>query len=183
LAQALSVGAAGIQVGTAFAFCEESGIRPELKRQALELSRRGQAVVFTDPRVSPAGFPFKVAQIEGTLSDPKLAEARPRICDLGYLRHLYRKSDGTLGYRCPAEPVKDYLRKGGALEETVGRQCICNGLVSTVGLSQTRPGRGEEPGIVTAGDEFVNVAAFVKPGRETYTAAEVLEQLLAGVPV
>ena len=182
LAEALRVGAAGVQVGTAFAFCEESGIAPELKRQALELSQHGQAAVFTDPRVSPAGFPFKVAQIKGTLSEAKLAEERSRICDLGYLRHLYSKPDGALGYRCPAEPVKDYLRKGGLLEETVGRQCICNGLVSTAGFPQPRPGRGDELAIVTAGDELVNVASFLKPGRDTYTALEVLERLLAGVP-
>src|SRR5207302_5018476 len=63
LAEALRLGAAGIQVGTPFAFCEESGVRPDLKRQALHLSRIGQARVFTDPVASPTGFPFKVAQI------------------------------------------------------------------------------------------------------------------------
>ena len=102
LAEARRIGAAGVQVGTAFAFCEESGVQPELKQQALRLSRLGRARVFTDPLASPAGFPFKVAQMAQTLSEASLYENRPRICDLGYLRHPYRKTDGTVGYRCPA---------------------------------------------------------------------------------
>ena len=88
---------------------------PNSNRQALRLSRLGQARVFTDPLASPAGFPFKVAQIAQTLSDAALYESRPRICDLGYLRHPYRKTDGTIGYRCPAEPLANFLRKGGTL--------------------------------------------------------------------
>jgi NAD(P)H-dependent flavin oxidoreductase YrpB (nitropropane dioxygenase family) len=139
LADALRLGAAGIQVGTAFAFCDESGIRPELKRQAIELSRSGTAHVFTDPVASPTGFPFKVLEMNGTLSDPALYAARKRICDLGYLRHAYRKADGTVGHRCPAEPVEDFVRKGGARADTDGRKCICNGLLSTIGLGQVRP--------------------------------------------
>jgi nitronate monooxygenase len=176
LAQALQEGAAGIQVGTAFAFCEESGMNPALKRQAIQLSRLGQARVFTDPVASPTGFPFKVAQMEGTLSEVALYEARPRICDLGYLRHLYRKADGTVGYRCPAEPLESFLRKGGTTEESRGRKCVCNGLPGTVGLGQPRPD-GEWP-LVTAGDDLTSVAEFVPPGRDSYTAAEVISRLL-----
>jgi nitronate monooxygenase len=143
LAEALRLGAAGIQVGTAFAFCEESGLHPELKRQTIELSRAGRAEIFTDPFASPTGFPFKVAALEGTLSDPAIFAARERICDIGGLRRSYRKADGTIGYRCPGEPVEDYLRKGGCLEETVGRKCVCNGLFATAGFAQVRPGYGE----------------------------------------
>jgi len=79
LAEALRLGANGIQVGTAFAFCEESGLQPELKRQAIELARAGRAEIFTDPLASPTGFPFKVAAISGTLSDPAVLAARERI--------------------------------------------------------------------------------------------------------
>ena len=84
LAEALQLGAAGIQVGTAFAFCEESGIEPALKQEAIRMSRLGEAQVFTDPRVSPTGFPFKVANLPGTLAEPGLTITRSRICDLGY---------------------------------------------------------------------------------------------------
>lgn len=178
LAEAVSRGATGIQVGTAFAFCEESGVSPDLKLRAIELSREGKARVFTDPVASPTGFPFKVAMIEGTLSDEKVYAARKRICDLGYLRHPYRKSDGTMGYRCPAEPVENYVKKGGQLSDTEGRNCICNGLSGSVGLSQPR-GDSTEPALVTAGNDFETVAQFVKSGANTYTAADVIKMLLA----
>ena len=39
LAEAINEGAAGIQVGTAFAFCDESGIEPGLKRQVCQLAK------------------------------------------------------------------------------------------------------------------------------------------------
>jgi len=179
LAEAQRLGAAGIQVGTPFAFCEESGIQPEIKRQAIALSRLGQARVFTDPRISPTGFPFKVAQMEHTLSDHAAALARPRICDLGYLRHLYRKADGSIGYRCPAEPLKYYLRKGGTEQQTLGRSCVCNGLPATVGLGQMRAQGLAELPLVTAGDDLSHLAQFLKAGSDSYSAADVLRQLLA----
>jgi nitronate monooxygenase len=178
LAEALQLGAAGIQVGTPFAFCEESAILPELKRQAIALSRLGQARVFTDPVASPTGFPFKVAQLENTLSQPANYQARRRICDLGYLRHLYRKADGTIGYRCPAEPLHNYLRKGGAIEQTHGRKCICNALPATVGQAQVRAEGPDEPPIVTAGDDLIHIAQFLAPDRDSYSAADVLRRLL-----
>ena len=178
LAEALSQGAQGIQVGTAFAFCEESGIDPELKRQALALSRLGQNRVFTDPKASPTGFPFKLAQIKGTLSEDTSYQSRIRICDLGYLRHLYRKPDGTVGYRCPAEPLEDFVLKGGLPEDAEGRKCICNGLPATAGLAQVRPEGGVEPALVTAGDDLAHLSEFFPPGKDSYTAAEVIERLL-----
>jgi len=181
LAAALNLGAAGIQVGTAFAFCEESGIRPDLKQQVFQLSREGKLRVFTDPLASPTGFPFKVVQLPGTLSDRNSQTARERCCDLGYLRHAYRKADGTTGYRCPAEPVEDYIRKGGTLEETHGRECVCNGLVSTIGLAQINANQICSLPLVTAGNEIANVAQFLQPGSESYTAAEVIQLLLSKV--
>ena len=178
LAEALNLGAAGIQVGTAFAFCEESGIRPDLKQQVFQLSREGRLRVFTDPLASPTGFPFKVVQLPGTLSESKSLPARERLCDLGYLRHAYRRADGTIGYRCPAEPVEDFIRKGGTLEETIGRECVCNGLVGTIGLPQVNSENVSSLPLVTAGNEVANVARFLQPGRDSYTAAEVVQLLL-----
>jgi NAD(P)H-dependent flavin oxidoreductase YrpB (nitropropane dioxygenase family) len=180
LAEALRLGATGVQVGTAFAFCEESGLRPELKQRALQMSRAGKARVFTDPVASPTGFPFKVVQMEGTLSHADQYAARTRICDLGYLRHLYRKPDGTPGYRCPAEPVDDFVKKGGTVADAQGRKCLCNGLVANVGLAQVRSELDQELALMTAGDDVANVAQFLKPGCDSYTAADVLHCLLAG---
>jgi len=178
LGEALRLGAAGVQVGTAFAFCRESGLREDLKRRVIALSRRGGGRVFTDPVASPTGFPFKVLQLDHTLSDPEGYAARTRICDLGYLRQLFRRPDGSVGYRCPSEPVEDYLRKGGTLADTEGRKCICNGLPATVGLGQMRPGTADELPVVTAGDDAVNVTRYLRPGADSYSAREVIEQLL-----
>ncbi len=178
LAAAQAAGAVGIQVGTAFAFSDESGIAPALKQEGIRASRDGRARVFTDPHASPTGFPFKIAQLPGTLSDATVYAARERVCDLGYLRQPYRKADGSVGYRCAAEPVDDYVRKGGAIADTVGRKCLCNALAATVGLPQVRDGR-PEPALVTAGNEVAAIARFAS-GREDHYAAEAVMRHVGG---
>ncbi|MFG0253030.1 MAG: nitronate monooxygenase [Phycisphaerales bacterium JB038] len=182
LAEALRTGASGVQIGTAFAYCEESGLSTEIKGATIALSLRGQTRVFTDNVASPTGFPFKVLQMEGTHSDAATYEQRSRICDLGYLRHAYKKPDGTLGWRCPAEPVADYVRKGGKEEDTRGRKCVCNGLAANIGLGQVTRAAGVEKPLVTSGDDVADVARFLKPGARTYTAADVLAYMLAPPP-
>jgi nitronate monooxygenase len=178
LRRARERGAAGVQVGTAFAFCQESGMDEPFRRRVLERVRSGQAQVFTDPLVSPTGFPFKVAQLEGTVSDPAVSAARPRRCDLGYLRQAYRQPDGQLGYRCPAEPVEAYVQKGGSAQDTRGRGCLCNGLMAAVGLAQQQPGGYLEPALVTAGDDLQQLAHFLTPERTSYSAADVVAYVL-----
>lgn len=179
LRAALARGAAGIQVGTAFAFCRESGLADTIKRQVIERALRGEGEVFTDPVASPTGYPFKVLQLEGTNAEPAVYESRSRICDLGYLRHLYKQPDGSLGYRCPAEPVEDYVQKGGRVEDTIGRKCLCNGLMANIGLPQRRKRDELERPLVTAGDVVREIARFVPPGARSYSAADVLRVLLA----
>lgn len=174
---AQNAGAAGVQIGTAFAFCEESGLRADYRDALLAEARAGTARVFTDPLASPTSFPFKVAQLAGTLSESSVYEARTRVCDLGYLREAYRAADGSVGFRCAAEPVSAYLSKGGAIEDTVGRKCICNALVANIGLGQVR-GRASEPGIVTSGDDLAGVARFMPPGSTRYAAADVIAKLM-----
>lgn len=173
LAEALRAGAAGIQVGTLFAYCDESGITAELRRSVLESVVRGDARVRTDGRASPTGFPFKVVAWDG---DPGADVERPRICDLGYLRTPYRRGDGTLGYRCASEPDEQFVAKGGAPEETPGRKCLCNGLFSTVGLGQRRADGAVEPPLVTSGDDLVRLAEFLG-GRTHYSAADAVRWL------
>ena len=177
LRRAQEQGAAGIQVGTVFAFCEESGIDPMLRAQVLKDVRDGGMQVRTDPLASPTGFPFKVVELEGTLSEAEVFEARVPRCDLGYLREVFRTEDGGLGYRCPAEPVDDFLRKGGKAEDIVGRKCICNGLMATAGLAQWRAG-APEPAIVTSGDDLKDLARLLPSGSDSYTAADVVDYLL-----
>jgi NAD(P)H-dependent flavin oxidoreductase YrpB (nitropropane dioxygenase family) len=175
LAQARAVGAAGIQVGTLFAFCEESGLDASYKREVLDAASRGAVDVLTDPRASPTGYPFKVVRWE---HGPD--RSRERICDMGYLRTPYKKPDGVIGFRCAAEPLETYAAKGGASEDTVGRQCLCNALLANVGLGQVRAGGRREPPLLTAGDDLANIARFLK-GRTRYTAGDVLDYLLGEV--
>lgn len=176
--EALSLGATGVQVGTAFAFTRESALREDLKQSLLDLAQQGAARVFTDPLASPAGFPFKVALLEGTSSDESVCAARPRICDLGFLREAYRTDDGQVDFRCPAEPLSVYLSKGGKPEDAAGRKCLCNGLLANIGHQQIRCGHRVEAPLVTAGDDLVTVARFLSPGQSSYSAADVLAELL-----
>jgi nitronate monooxygenase len=179
--EALEMGAAGVQVGTAFAFSEESGLRKDLKKALLAQAATGSAKVFTDPLASPTGFPFKVAQLHGSYSDEGVATARTRVCDLGYLREPYAMAEDKIGYRCSAEPVANYLAKGGKLEDTVGRKCLCNALLANIGHPQTRKDDSAEPPLVTVGDDLNLVAAFLTDGRESYSAADVVASLLSEV--
>lgn len=151
---ALDAGAAGVQVGTLFALARESGLLPHLREQLLHALRNGTLDVRTDPSASPTGFPFKVAQLPGTLADGEQYAARPRLCDLGYLRQPFVRGNGAVGYRCPAEPVDVYVRKGGELADTVGAKCLCNALTTDVGIGQHRKdGYVEEP-MVTLGSDL-----------------------------
>jgi NAD(P)H-dependent flavin oxidoreductase YrpB (nitropropane dioxygenase family) len=172
LRAALAAGAAGVQVGTLFAYCEESGFAPELKTRVLASLAAGRVRVRTDPRASPTGYPFKVVQVDGL--EPQ-DDRRVRNCDLGYLRTAYRTPEGKLGYRCAAEPVDQYVAKGGDIADTVGRRCLCNGLTANIGQAQRRDD-GEELPLLTSGDDLVSLDSFAR-GRAGYSAADVIEYL------
>ena len=179
---ALASGAAGVQVGTLFALCEDSGIAPELREGVLHKLQRGEAEVRTDVRASPTGFPFKVVQLEGTNSEQDLYERRERICDLGYLREAYRREDGRLDYRCAAEPVDTYVKKGGKVEDTVGRKCLCNGLMANIGHAQIRDDRTERA-VLTSGSDLDTVERILaRVGRMSYSANDALDFLLSKLP-
>ncbi|MCP3939681.1 MAG: nitronate monooxygenase [Actinomycetia bacterium] len=181
ITEALDLGATGVQVGTAFAFCEESGFDPEVKRQVIEMARSGDARVFTDPLASPSGFPFKVVQLDGTLSNDDVYTSRERQkCDLGFLRTAYKGSDGKFTWRCPSEPVAVFLRKGGSVEEVEGRKCLCNSLLANVGLGQIQEDGNPEPMLITSGDEISQISRFIPDGADTYTARDVINFLLPG---
>lgn len=172
--------AAGVQVGTLFALSRESGLRPDLRSQLLDQARDGVLRVRTDPAASPSGFPFKVAQLPGTLADPEQYRARPRLCDLGHLRVAYARPDGGIGYRCPGEPVHMYVRKGGQAAATNGRSCLCNALLANVGLGQARrTGYTEDP-LVTLGSDLDGVRAMLQRYPHGWSAAQAVTWLLAG---
>ena len=141
----------------------------------------GEARVITDALASPTGFPFKVAQLENSVSEREVYLARPRICDLGYLREAYRTAEGPIGYRCPGEPVTLYVSKGGKQEETIGRKCVCNALLANIGQPQIRAGKYIEKGLVTSGDDLTEITGFLPPNAITYSAADVIAKVLKGV--
>ncbi len=175
LRAARAAGAAGIQVGTLFAFCDESGLDPALRTAVLARAARGDVDVLTDPQASPTGYPFKVVEWG---ENPAGAGARERVCDLGYLRVAYRTAEGGIGYRCASEPIDAYVQKGGTVEETAGRRCLCNSLMANIGMAQVRDGGHLEPPLLTSGDDLRSIAAFLA-GRTHYAAADVIHALLA----
>ncbi|MEO8623368.1 MAG: nitronate monooxygenase [bacterium] len=178
LRDAIAVGAAGIQVGTLFAYSDESGLSLDLKSRVLAGVAAGHVTVRTDPRASPTGYPFKVVYVDGLENQD---ERRERNCDLGYLRTAYQTPQGKLGYRCAAEPVDQYVAKGGDIADTIGRRCLCNGLTANIGLAQHRNGSDELP-LLTSGDDLVSLSTFAR-GRLRYSAEEVIEHLLDGTEV
>lgn len=165
-------GAAGIQVGTVFAFCEESGLEAHIKKDFLQKLWNNTLDVVTDPVASPTGFPFKVVQMGKESSNT----TRNRICDLGYLRTAYVKENGALGFRCPSEREETYLKKGGNLEATYGRKCLCNALLANIGLPQQRT-HGPEMPLLTAGDDIHTIKEFVPKEKTSYSAQEVIHYL------
>lgn len=177
VAQARALGATGIQVGTAFAFCAESGMEPGLRRRTIAASRAGILLPFTDGRASPTGFPIKIVPLAGTEGGRPAALRRRRPCVLGYLRTPYRRTDGHVGWRCPAEPESDYLAKGGSEEDCRGRRCLCLGLLATAGHQVVSPSGEPELPLLTTG-ELQAVAELAQHGSD-YGAQQVLERLLA----
>lgn len=167
------------------------------QRILTELADNHELHVFTDPAASPTGFPFKVLEFEGdhiaTLSDPQTYEDRPRVCNLGYLRSPYLKANGEVGYRCPAEPVHDYVAKGGDADATVGRKCLCNALCADAGFpqvrSRTNPDTGKkemyvEPSLITTGNDINECKTLMKlndDGTWGYSANDVVDYLVSGL--
>lgn len=178
LQYALSVGASGVQVGTAFAFSNESGLEAGLKLSILEQIRNGDVRVFADPLASPTGFPFKVVQLSGTLSDEPEYSERERLCQIGYLRSLYKREDGLVGYRCPGEPVEDYVKKGGAAEDTLGKKCLCNALAANIGLPATQKSGYVEKPLITAGDTLLEIRRYFTDDTLHYSATAVIDHIL-----
>jgi NAD(P)H-dependent flavin oxidoreductase YrpB (nitropropane dioxygenase family) len=186
--EVVKMGAQGVQCGTLFALADESGMDKDTRQEILSAIAEKDLSVFTDPVASPTGYPFKVLKLDNTLSNDDNYEARPRLCSLGYLRTPYIDDDGKIGYRCPAEPVEDWVKKGGEIEATKGRKCLCNALCANVGFPQTRAVKADtgdkmiyvEGKLITIGDEVNNCRRFMKQdetGRWGYSAAEVVDYL------
>lgn len=178
LHEAKELGAAGVQVGTAFACSDESGITPEIKAEVISRYFAGELEVHTDMQASPTGYPFKRVDLAANeLPEPC------RVCDLGYLRHVYKKEDGSIGYRCPAGPVKAYVSKGGCEDDVEGKRCLCNGLMATIGMGQTdKEGVAMHP-LLTWGEDMSFLKYVVSDGATSYSADALIAYLRSEVPV
>lgn len=170
---ALSVGAKGIQVGSLFALSDDSGMYAEIRKRMRARAFNESLVVKTDMRASPTGYPFKVAQIDDTVSNQAVYEARKRVCSQGGLIELYEKEDTSIGYRCAAEPVDKFVAKGGDIADTAGRKCLCNGLLAAAGLNDYK-----EPAIVTIGDDLSFLKHLMNNENASYTAEDAIRYLL-----
>jgi len=170
------IGAAGIQVGTIFALTKESGFTEDIKLTIINKIKNNTLKIFTDSLASPTGFPFKVAQIEGTLSDKDVYNNRPRICNLRYLAEIYKNEMGDIGYRCPAEPIEDYVKKGGNIEEANGRKCLCNALLANIGYGTIYKNGYKEPYLITLG-ESTTLISHLLPPEGLPLAKDVTEKL------
>jgi NAD(P)H-dependent flavin oxidoreductase YrpB (nitropropane dioxygenase family) len=179
--QAIELGAEGVQVGSLFALSNESGLLPEYREQMLDAARNGNLRVRTDHLASPTGFPFKVVELPGTVGEKSTYDARPRLCDLGYLRSSHIDDAGKVSYRCAAEPDKPYLKKGGEEEELAGRICLCNGLVAAVGLGQERPDGYKEAPLLTLGSTTSDVEGMLKEFPNGWSAVDVVNRLMSGI--
>lgn len=185
LQAAKDTGAVGVQVGTSFALAQESGLAPVHKIALLNSLRQGapDADLVRTTLFSPTGYPFKVAQLTGTLGEATVYERRTRVCDLGFLQQRgFSKpgpdADRDLFQRCPAGPLVDFTRKRGLPFNAAGKRCLCNGLLATVGLGQIHPSYGDEPAIVTLGNDLEGIRRLSRQGQVAYWACDVVRDLL-----
>ena len=154
------------------------GTNRAIKQWVVDKVLGGKIEVFTEPKASPTGFPFKLVRLEGTDSEKEEYEARHKVCDLGYLRQVFKRWNGTVGYRCPGEPEEVFKQKEGDPAEIEGRKCLCNGLMANIGLAQTQKGGEVEKPLVTSGDDIARIGLFVGKEKKTYSAQEVIQYLL-----
>lgn len=188
LQEALAAGANGVQVGTVFALAEESGMKPEYRSAILTALKEGMnnADLVRTTIFSPTGFSFKVVQLQETLSEEDVYDNRRRICDIGMLQQRgFSKPDEngqrTLFQRCPAGPVENYVKNRGLERNTTERRCLCNGLLSCVGLGQVKKIQGElveEPAIVTLGNHLDGIRRLSRHGQTHYYVQDVVADIL-----
>lgn len=176
--EARAVGAKGVQIGSLFAMSSDSGLRDDLRTQMLDLARRNELSVRTDHRASPTGFPFKVVEIEGTIGSKETYEARPRLCDLSYLRTPKIDAEGNTRYVCASEPEHKYIDKGQDPADLVDRLCLCNGLMASIGLGQERADGYHEAPLLTLGSSTNEVAEMLTLFPDGWSAHDLIRTLL-----
>ncbi len=179
LREVLEAGGTGIQVGTAFALCEESGMAQEYRRSLLQEAVAGTARVFTDPLASPTGIPVQGGAAERqSFRAGRLPFAHPGFAISGICGRCIRRTTGAWDTGAPPNRSRIISQRAGNESDTVGRKCICNSLVSNVGLPQARKDGSVEKPLLTSGDDLAQIARFIPAGQTSYTASDVIAKLL-----
>ena len=163
-------------------------MKPEYRSAILAALKNGveDADLVRTTTFSPTGFSFKVVQLQDTLSNDDVYTNRQRICDIGILQQRgFNKPDKhgqrTLFQRCPAGPIDPFVKKRGLERNTTERRCLCNGLLSCVGLGQVKKIQGElveEPAIVTLGNHLDGVRRLSRQGQARYHVEDVVTDIL-----
>lgn len=163
----------GIQVGSRFALCSDSGMSPKFRHQIIENNVAGITEILTCYDDSPTGFPIKRVSLPGTLSNPEVYAARERTCKHGYLRQTPpHENDGIQKevLVCPAMPLAQFMAlnpdKTKEQCEAIceGKICLCESLLATIGLISS-------PAYVTLGESGSMV-------KEEQTARQIVEEIL-----
>ena len=81
----------------------------------------------------------------------------------------------------PIRACEGLLKKGGKEEDTVGRKCLCNGLIAAIGMPQKYKDGGVEPAIVTSGDDVTKLGRFVNWDTVSYSSHDVINELLSQI--
>ena len=118
----LQMGADGVQMGTRFLVTEESSATPAYKQAIIDANKE-DILVAVNPG-SPCGLPFMVVKKSPMFLTAINGKRKPK-CDKGYI--LSKDIDGQFT-KCSAKYNNEVSF------------CICNGLLSSAGYSQT-----EEP--------------------------------------
>ena len=156
-------------------------MRADLREQMLQAARDKTLTVRTDHRASPTGFPFKVVELPGTVGMDETFKARPKLCDLGYLRSNTITEEGKTISKCASEPEKPFLRKGGDEAEIEGRICLCNGLLATIGLGKERADGYKEAPLLTLGATTSDVEHMLELFPAGWSAKDVLDTLTSKI--
>ena len=95
-------------------YCAESGLRDDSSRPAGAGAPGARPTSSPTRWRRPTGFPFKVVPARRHASRAGVLPARPRICDLGYLREAYRDARRRRSASA-ARPNRSsvYVSKGG----------------------------------------------------------------------
>ena len=152
LAEARASGAQGVQLGSAFAFTEESAIAEDIKRDVLKRARTRSLQASPISKRRPR-LPVQDRVREET-SLPTCAQGR--VCDLGYLRQRISRATliGTVSGRASIN-----LREEGGRKRTRPTSFACATILATIDLGQERP--PVRSSAAHAGADLAEIARFV----------------------